>query len=179
MMKNSELNRIPSIELQLLKWLSLVDSNLIPGCVELVRGGSRVYIKRARQNLAGFDDDVKVLTLSNVQVNQRLKGKGWFTGFLDLCDELNPWSATYVESVENTRLPPFLRRQGFIELQYQNFYRPSKSWRSRHSWTTQIAADAQACADRSHVRSLLDDPVAVAGLALELARGVFRPTTVR
>jgi len=157
MLKNSELNRIPSIELQLLRWFSLVDSNLVQDCVDLKRDGSKIYVKRSRQHLPGFGNGVRVFTLSNVFVNPRLQGKGWFTGFLDLCDELNPWAATYVESVQNARLPEFLRRQGFIEIQHKNFYRPSKKWRSQNTWTAQQAAEAQASADRSHVPSIWDD----------------------
>jgi len=166
MMKISELNRIPSIELQLLKWISLVDSGMAPDCADLRRDGSRIWIKRAQHYLPGFGDDVTTLALSNVQVNPRIQGKGWFTGFLDLCDALTPWPAVYVERVQNPRLPAFLRRQGFIALQYDNFYRPSGLWRSSHRWTPQDAVEAQQCADRAHVRSLLDDPEALAGFSV-------------
>lgn len=81
MMENSQLNRIPSIELQLLKWIALVDAAMIPNRVDLQRAGTRIWIKRARHDLAGFGEEAPALTLSNVQVNRRLQGKGWFTGF--------------------------------------------------------------------------------------------------
>lgn len=170
MMKNSQLNRIPSIELQLLKWIALVDAAMIPDCVDLQRAGTRIWIKRARHDLAGFGEEVPVLTLSNVQVNRRLQGKGWFTGFLDLCDTLVPWPALYIERVQNQRLPAFLKRKGFIALQHDNFYRPSKSWRAANGWTPEDACAAQRSADAAHVRSLCDDPVAIAELTATLIR---------
>lgn len=165
MMRNAQLNRIPSIELQLLKWIELVDEGNIPDCVNLQRAGTRLWIKRARQRLPGFGDDVRVLTLSNVQVNRRSQGKGWFTGFLDLCDTLMPWPALYVECVQNKRLANFLSRQGFIALQHDNFYRPSKRWRAINSWTSEDISDAQRAANSVHVRSLFDEPAAIAELA--------------
>ncbi len=168
MMRNAKLNEIPSIELQLLKWIALVDVGMIPDCVDLKRAGTRLWIKRAQHSLAGFGDDVPVLTLSNVQVNRRLQGKGWFTGFLDLCDTLIPWPALHIEGVQNPRLPSFLRRQGFIELQHKNFYRPSKLWRATHSWTPEDARGAQRSADNAHVRPLYDDPAAMAEITATL-----------
>ncbi|APO88855.1 hypothetical protein QYG06_20825 [Xanthomonas euvesicatoria] len=162
MMSNAQLNRIPSIELQLFKWISLVDTAEIPDCVELKRAGTRIWIKHARQPLAGLGDAVPVLTLSNIQLNPRLRGRGWLTEFLGLCDTLIPWPALFVERVQNPRLPAFLRREGFIELQHANFYRPSQAWRARHGWSLDQAVAAQQQADRAHVRPLWDDPSAIA-----------------
>lgn len=162
MMSNAQLNRIPSIELQLFKWISLVDAAEIPDCVELKRAGTRIWIKHARQPLAGLGDAVPVLTLSNIQLNPRLKGRGWLTEFIELCDTLIPWPALFVERVQNPRLPAFLRRKGFIELQHANFYRPSKAWRACHDWSADHAMAAQQHADRAHVRPLWDDPDAIA-----------------
>ena len=161
MMSNAQLNQIPSIELQLFKWISLVDIAAIPDCVELKRAGTRVWIKHARQPLAGFGDAVPVLSLSNIQLNPRLKGRGWLTEFVELCDILIPWPALFVERVQNPRLPAFLRRKGFIELQHANFYRPSKVWRARHGWSHDQTMAAQHQADRAHVRPLWDDPDAI------------------
>jgi len=145
MMSNSQLKKkkVPSVELQLLKWISLVDAAVIPDCVYLDRTGTQIWIKRAIHHLAGFGDNVAVLTLSNITVNRRLQGKGWFTGFLELCDTLIPWPALYIERVQNPRLPSFLKRQGFIELQHENFYRPSKAWRATHRWSHEDARLAQ------------------------------------
>ena len=42
MMSNAQLNRIPSVELQLFKWISLVEAGEIPDCVELKRVGTRI-----------------------------------------------------------------------------------------------------------------------------------------
>lgn len=162
MMSNAQLNRIPSIELQLFKWISLVEADEIPDCVELKRAGTRIWIKHARQALAGLGDDVPVLTLSNIQLNPRLKGRGWLTEFVELCDTLIPWPALFVERVQNPRLPTFLRRKGFIELQHANFYRPSKAWRARHGWSPDQALASQQQADRAHVRPLWENPDATA-----------------
>lgn len=72
------MNRIPSIELQLFKWISLVEAGEIPDYVELKRAGTRVWIKHARQRLAGLlGDTVPVLTLSSIQLNRR-------RGFIEL-----------------------------------------------------------------------------------------------
>lgn len=60
------------------------------------------------------------LTLSNIQLNPRLKDRGWLTEFVELCDTLIPWPALFVERVQNPKLPTFLRRKGFIELQHAN-----------------------------------------------------------
>jgi len=162
MMSNAQLNRIPSIELQLFKWISLVGAAEIPDCVELKRAGTRIWIKHARQPLAGFGEVVPVLTLSNIQLNPRLKGRGWLTEFVELCDTLIPWPALFVERVQNPRLPTFLKRKGFIELQHANFYRPSKAWRTRHGWLPEQALAAQQEADRAHVRPLWEDADAIA-----------------
>ncbi len=158
MMRNAKLNKIPSVELQLLKWISLVDAGMIPACVDLKRGGTRIWIKRACHDLAGVGDDVSVLTLSNISLNRRLKVRGWFTEFLALCDALVPWPALYVEGVQNPRLPVFLRLQGFVELQHDNFYRPSLRWRTQHGWSPEDFRAAQSAAERAHVRSLFENP---------------------
>ncbi|MCT4520792.1 MULTISPECIES: hypothetical protein [Gammaproteobacteria] len=44
MMSNAQVNRIPSVELQLFKWITLVDAVETPDCVEL-EGGARIWIK--------------------------------------------------------------------------------------------------------------------------------------
>ncbi|MEA9479272.1 hypothetical protein VC290_02425 [Xanthomonas campestris] len=157
MMTNTQLNRIPSVELQLLTWLRFVKVGGIPNRVDLKRGGFRVQVHPAIHNLDGFGRRVHVLNIAQVVANPRYEGRGWFTGFLELCDELNPWDATYVGSVVNPRLPAFLRRQGFIEQQGAHFYRPSKAWRVRHSWSVECASSAQADADAARVEGLLDN----------------------
>lgn len=164
MMTPSQLKKIPSIELQLHRWITLVEDGKIADCVYLDKAGTQIWIKRAHQNLAGFGDDVPVLTLGNISVNRKLRGKGWFTGFLDLCDALIPWSALYVERVQNPRLPGFLKRQGFVELQYDNFYRPSLGWRTKHGWSPEDISAAQSAAEQAHVRPFYEDPEAMAKL---------------
>lgn len=167
MMTPRQLKKIPSIELQLHRWITLVDDDEIPDCVYLDKAGTQIWIKRARQNLAGFGDDVQVLTLSNISVNPRLRGKGWFTGFLDLCDALAPWPALYMGGIQNPRLPAFLRQQGFVELQHYNFYRPSRRWRAMHGWSPQDISAAQSAAERAHVRPFFEDPEAMAKFIAE------------
>ncbi|MDR6696267.1 hypothetical protein J2X70_003774 [Stenotrophomonas sp. 1337] len=154
MMTNTQLNRIPSVELQLLTWLRLLEGKAVPQRVDLKRGGFKVHVHSAVHNLDGFGERVRVLNIASVVANPRYEGRGWFTGFLDLCDELNPWDATYVASVVNPRLPDFLRRRGFIEQQWAQFYRPSKTWRAHNDWSPERAASAQTIADAAHVEEL-------------------------
>ena len=73
-----------------------------------------------------------------------------------------PWPALLVERVQKPRLPAFLRRKGFIELQHANFYRQSKAWRTRHGWLPDQALDAEQQADRAHVRPLWENADAIA-----------------
>lgn len=167
MMTPRQLKKIPSVELQLHRWITLVEDHKIPDCVYLDRAGTQIWIKRARQNLAGFGDDVQVLTLSNISVNPRLRSKGWFTGFLGLCDALAPWPALYVERVQNPRLPAFLQRQGFVELQYDNFYRPSLRWRAQHGWSPADISAAQSAAEQARLRPLIQDSEAMAEFMAE------------
>lgn len=117
--------------------------------------------------MARFGDAVPVLTLSNIQLNPRLQGRGWLTEFVELCDTLIPWPALLVEGVQNPRLPAFLRRKGFIQLQHADFYRPSKAWRAFHGWSPDQALAAQHQADRTHIRPLWDDPDAIANFVAQ------------
>lgn len=122
MVTPSQLKKIPSMELQLHRWIRLVDDDKIPDSVYLERAGRQIWGRRALQHLAGLGDDVLVLSLGNITLTPKLRGKGWFTEFLDLFDALVPRPALYVKRVQNRRLPAFLGRQGFVELQHDNPY---------------------------------------------------------
>ncbi len=149
--------QIPTIQTQFLGEMHVPRPRVSLIRPSLKRGGFRVQVHPAIHNLDGFGRRVHVLNIAQVVANPRYEGRGWFTGFLELCDELNPWDATYVGSVVNPHLPAFLRRQGFIEQQGAQFYRPSKVWRVRHSWSVECASSAQADADAARVEGLLDN----------------------
>lgn len=44
MMTNTQLNRIPSVELQLLTWLRLLEGKGVPQRVDLKRAGFKVHV---------------------------------------------------------------------------------------------------------------------------------------
>jgi hypothetical protein len=51
------------------------------------------------------------LDIANVEVHE--KSQGNFTNFLREAHAINPWGATYVESVHEERLHEFLLKEGF------------------------------------------------------------------
>lgn len=109
-------------------------------------------------------------TLSSIQLNARLRGRGWFTNFPELCDALIPWPALFVERVQNPKLSAFLKRKGLIEPQHAKFYRPSKAWRTRHGWSHDEVTTAQHQAGRAHLRPLRDNLEAAQFIAQHKAK---------
>ncbi len=123
------IRRLPTVELQLLAWIRLVDTQRISRCMDLRRGGYRLYLRRSVRDLEGFADDAVVLDIASVALTPKLRSRGWFRGFLELTDALNPWDATYVECVGNPRLADYLARSGYFVDGECSYYRPSQRWR--------------------------------------------------
>ncbi|PPV00255.1 hypothetical protein XpopCFBP1817_01455 [Xanthomonas populi] len=97
-----------------------------------------------------------MLTGHSVFLAPELRGKGWFKDFIDLADHAVPWDAILVECVHNPRLRSYLRSSGFIEVGQDNFYRPTKSWRVKHSWDEKSRELAAAEAGASKPSSFLE-----------------------
>ncbi len=149
--------RMISIELQFFAWMKLVDDRKIARCVDLRRGGYQLYIRRSTCfTLPGIGKNVTTLDIASVSLTPRLRGKRWFSCFLELVDHLVPWDAIYVEAVRNPRLGPYLLSVGFIEYGDNNYYRPTRAWRDRHGWDERARADAAALALASRPTLLLE-----------------------
>lgn len=126
--------RLPTVEMQLLAWIRLVDVNSIARCMVLRRGGYQLYVRRsAIRDLPGFADDAIALEIASVALTPKLRGRGWFRCFLELVDALNPWDVTYVECVHNLRLADYLARSGYELDTGCSYYRPSLRWRDNLS----------------------------------------------
>lgn len=149
--------RMVSIELQFFSWMKLVEDRKIARCIDLRRGGYQLYLRRSTCfTLPGIGERVTTLDIASVSLTPKLRGKRWFTCFLELVDHLVPWDAIYVEAVRNPRLGPHLFSAGFIEYGDNNYYRPTRAWRERHGWSDRDRAEAAAVALASKPTSLLD-----------------------
>lgn len=126
--------RLPTLEAQLVAWIRQVDQRKVLRCVDLKRSGSNLYARKSIRSLTGMGENLRALDIANISLNPKIRSRGWFTTFLEIVDEVNPWDVTYVEAVRNPRLAGFLPRVGFIEMPHENFYRPSKRWRDNHGW---------------------------------------------
>lgn len=77
----------------------------------LVGDDMEVYVRRSVYRSIGGDRLV-CLDIANIEVAE--KGQGHFTEFLRDAHAINPWGATYVESVLEERLHDFLTKEGFL-----------------------------------------------------------------
>lgn len=121
--------RLPTVELQLLAWIRLVDSQHIARCVGLCRGGYRLYVRRSVRNLDGVGEEAVALDIANVCLSPKLQNKGWFGEFLQLVDALNPWDATYVECVNSPHLARYLARCGYRLDGPSSYFQPVRQGR--------------------------------------------------
>ncbi|NHF65288.1 hypothetical protein [Xanthomonas hortorum] len=126
---------LPSVELQFFAWAQLVDHRKIARCIDFSKRDRKLYIRRSTcWSLPLIGRGVTTLDIASVSLAPKLRGNGWFKGFLDLADHVVPWDAILVECVHNRRLGSYLLSADFIEIGQDNFYRPTKSWRAKHSW---------------------------------------------
>jgi hypothetical protein len=102
--------RLPTLETQLIAWIDAVDKDLVHRNLDLRRGGAKVYVRRSDRYL----DDRLVITLdvASITIPQKDRGRGWFRNFRRIVEAVNPWDATYYESVLNPRLDSYFRKEG-------------------------------------------------------------------
>ncbi|WP_193314025.1 hypothetical protein [Xanthomonas sp. LMG 12462] len=145
------IRRLPSVELQFFAWVQLVDDGKISRCIDLRKRGYNLYIRRSTcWSLPLVGRGATTLDVASVFLAPKLRGNGWFKCFLDLADQLVPWDAIYVQSVQNPKLGSYLLSTGFIDLGQDNFYRPTRNWRAKYAWddTSRELAAAEALASR-------------------------------
>jgi hypothetical protein len=80
----------------------------------------KVYVRK------GFHVCGTCLDIASIEVYD--KGEGTFTAFLEAAHAMNPWDATFCESVQEERLCSFLKRKGFTQQGdlVPNFYKLKK-----------------------------------------------------
>ena len=102
--------RLPSLESQFAAWVCAVNRNLASRNLTLKRAGFRAYVRRSYRKL----DDIPVITLdiASISIPERLRGRGWFRQFRQIVEAMNPWNATYYESVHNPQLESYFRTEG-------------------------------------------------------------------
>ncbi len=71
-----------------------------------------VYVRRSVPRVLNDGFRTQTFDIANVEVYY--KDQGHFTAFLEEVHAINPWGATYVESVLDQKFGDFLLRQGFV-----------------------------------------------------------------
>ena len=118
--REREINRLPSVETQLVVWIDALERGEAGRSVTLKRGGFKVYVRRAVR-WAG-DKKLTMLVIANVTVPPHLQRRGWFTAFRRLAECVHPWEATSYESVINPHLRDNLMRSGLTPDGEGGFY---------------------------------------------------------
>jgi hypothetical protein len=121
--REREINRLPSIETQLITWIDAVGRADAGRCITLKRHGFRVYVRMSLRKLG--DRTWTTLDIANVTVPQRFQRRGWFTAFRHLAERLNPWDATYYEAVINLGLRRHFQAAGLHTDGSDSFYVPT------------------------------------------------------
>lgn len=114
------IQRLPSVETQLIAWIDAIERGETGRCITLKRSGFRLYIRRTSHLIDGAD--VMMLDVASVTIPEKFRGRGWFTAFRGLAERVHPWQATYYESVLNPRLRSHLERAGLIPDGERSFY---------------------------------------------------------
>lgn len=70
----------------------------------------KAYVRKAEHSMVFSQSLITSLDIAAVEVYQEYRGQGKFKDFLNYAHEINPWQATYVESVNSDRLRDFLFR---------------------------------------------------------------------
>jgi hypothetical protein len=118
--REREINRLPSVETQLVAWIDAIQRGEAGRCITLKRNGFRLYVRRSFHLID--DADLMMLDIANVIIPEKFRGRGWFTAFRHLAECAHPWHATYYESVGNPRLREHLRTAGLTPDGERNFY---------------------------------------------------------
>jgi hypothetical protein len=102
--------RLPTLEAQVAAWVKAADSDLVHRNLHLHRRGFKAYVRRARHKLN--DRIVETLDIASISIPEKEQGRGWFKSFRHIVEALNPWEATYYESVLNARFEAYFRKEG-------------------------------------------------------------------
>jgi GNAT superfamily N-acetyltransferase len=76
-----------------------------------------VYVRKGYHRIINKQGQEKIeqtLDIAAVEVDEKMRGQGLFTKFLEEAHKINPWKATYVECVHNRDLALFLLRNGYV-----------------------------------------------------------------
>ena len=114
------IQRLPSVETQLIAWIDAIERGDTGRCITLKRGGFRLYIRCTSHRIDG--EDVMMLDIANITIPEKLRGRGWFSAFRRLAERVHPWQATYYESVLNPRLRNYFERAGLVPDGERSFY---------------------------------------------------------
>ena len=88
-----------------------------PQSVWIEVGSMKIYVRTTDRFLEG--KRLRMFDISNVDIaNDKKKGKGEFTAFLDDLELRKPFGGVHVENVLNPRLEAFLERHGFTKYNY-------------------------------------------------------------
>jgi len=102
--------RLPTLETQLIAWIDAVDKDLVHRNLDLRRGGAKIYVRRSDRYL--HDRFVVTLDVASITIPAKDRGRGWFRNFRRIVEAVNPWDATYYESVLNPRLDSYFLQEG-------------------------------------------------------------------
>lgn len=102
--------RLPTLEAQVAAWIKAAESDLVHRSLHLHRRGFKAYVRRARHNLDGRV--VETLDIASISIPEKEQGRGWFKSFRRIVEALNPWEATYYESVLNPRFEAYFHKEG-------------------------------------------------------------------
>lgn len=85
------------------------------GCNQWLHGiDMNVYVRKSHRYLIG-EQRVTTLDITNITVKLE-KGEKRFSYFLRKAELLNPWDATYIESVLTERFARFFERKGYTRV---------------------------------------------------------------
>ncbi|MEV8519503.1 hypothetical protein ABZR86_06855 [Dyella marensis] len=118
--KDDYILRLPSLESQFAAWVCAVDRNLASRNLTLKRAGFRAYVRRSYRKLDGIP--VVTLDIASISIPERFRGRGWFRQFRQIVEAMNPWNATYYESVHNPQLASYFRSEGLSRDGSCSFY---------------------------------------------------------
>lgn len=112
--------RLPTLESQLAAWVSAVRHDEASRNLTLKRRGFNVYVRRSYRVLQGAN--VTTLDIASITIPEKARGRGWFRYFRQIAEALNPWNATYYESVLNPRLLAYFNEQGLTPHAENSYY---------------------------------------------------------
>lgn len=129
----SELRRLPSIEAQVVEWIDLmVEKDRLAGLkglpavssVTMRWRGAEVYCRWTKRREVDTQK-VRAFEVANIQIPERLRGRGWFRTFIALLKAVSPTDGIIVEEAHqtsNTWMRDTLTSWGFRELFEETYW---------------------------------------------------------